>query len=189
MKSGLCRKKCKETTTKVRKKNRNYTRAIKLKSQGNNLKTGKGSEKVVVTGCLLKKTPQQQIKNIPASLLVLATHPNEFISLTSSLPLSTLKAISNAMSSGSNSFMLQCDWLQIRTTTHISTQVIIWISEAGGDGSRRVRDQTPEYLQINIRGSETHRHQPLQHSPGAPMSLSNHAAITHCMSHKCGITI
>lgn len=39
-----------------------------------------------------------------------------------------MKEMSNAMSNGSYSIMLHCDWLQIRTTTHISTQVIIWIS-------------------------------------------------------------
>lgn len=33
-----------------------------------------------------------------------------------------------AMSNGSGSSRLRCNWFQIRTTTHISAQVIIWIS-------------------------------------------------------------
>lgn len=39
-----------------------------------------------------------------------------------------LEEMSNAMSNSSSSIMLRCDWLQIRTTTHINTLVIIWIS-------------------------------------------------------------
>lgn len=55
---------------------------------------------------------------------------------------------------------------------------------AGGERSRSVRDRAPEYLQINIRGSETRRHQPLQRSHGAPISLPNHAVIKSCMVYK-----
>lgn len=66
-----------------------------------------------------------------ASLLVLAVstiHSNEFISLMSSPLLFNWEGISDAMSNGTGSIMPGCDRLQIRTTTHISTQVIIWIS-------------------------------------------------------------
>lgn len=66
-----------------------------------------------------------------------------------------LEEMSNAMSNSSSSIMLRCDWLQIRTTTHINTLVIIWFLQAGGDGSRGVRDQTPEYLEIIIRDTPT----------------------------------
>lgn len=70
---------------------------------------------------------QQQIFST-AFPLVLATHPNGLISLMSSPPFFILEEMSNAMSNSSDSIMLCYDWLQIRSTAHISTQVIIWIS-------------------------------------------------------------
>lgn len=83
-------------------------------------------------------------------------------------------------------FMLQCDWPQIRTTTHISTQVIIWISA----GRWWWRQECP-WSESRVSPD---KHQGLRDTPtpalatltGSPhtVSLPRYAVIKHRMSER-----